>query len=47
MATHLSGELKPGSDIEEAHWVTQEELGKFHLYERLNSVILKAFGKEM
>jgi 8-oxo-dGTP diphosphatase len=45
VATHLSGELKPGSDIDEARWVMREELDKFHLYERLKSVILKALEK--
>ncbi|MFQ6000234.1 MAG: NUDIX hydrolase [Anaerolineae bacterium] len=42
VATHLSGELKPGSDIDEARWVTREELDQFHLSEKTKSVILKA-----
>ncbi len=45
-ATHLRGEVKPGSDIDEARWVMREELDRFHLYERLKSVILKALEKE-
>jgi len=45
VSTHLSGEVTPGSDIDEACWATKEELPKFHLPERTLAVILKAFEK--
>ena len=45
VSTHLSGEVTPGSDIDEARWVTEEELPKFHLPERTLAIILKALGK--
>ena len=46
-AEYLGGELAVGSDIDEARWVTQEELPKFHLPERTLAVILKALEKDL
>ncbi len=45
VATHLTGEVKPGSDIDEARWATRAELDQFHLSEKTKSVILKALEK--
>jgi hypothetical protein len=45
VAEYLGGELAVGSDIDEACWVTEEELPKFHLPERTLTVVLKALEK--
>lgn len=41
-ATYLNGELKAGSDVEEARWVKREELHRLSLPEKTRAVILKA-----
>lgn len=45
VAEYLGGELAVGSDIEDARWVTKEELPKFNLPDRTLAVILKALEK--
>ncbi|MCJ7667400.1 MAG: NUDIX domain-containing protein [Anaerolineae bacterium] len=45
VAEYLNGELAAGSDIEEARWITKEELPEFHLPEKTLAVILKALEK--
>lgn len=45
VAEYLGGELAVGSDIEEARWVTREELPKFHLPDKTLAVILKTLEK--
>jgi len=44
-AEYLGGGLTVGSDIEEARWVSENELPHFHLPERTLAIILKALGK--
>jgi len=46
-AEYLGGEIKVGSDIQEARWVTREELLKFDLPDKTLAVILKAFRKHV
>jgi 8-oxo-dGTP diphosphatase len=37
------GRLRPGSDVLEARWVRPAELPKYHLTDKANSVVLRAF----
>jgi 8-oxo-dGTP diphosphatase len=39
------GKLKPASDVLNACWVRREELSKYHLTEKAQSVILEAFQR--
>jgi 8-oxo-dGTP diphosphatase len=45
LATYVGGELRVGSDIDDARWVSEEELTKFDLTKSALPVIRKALKK--
>jgi len=44
-ATYLGGDLRPGGDVLDAHWVERRDLDAYVLPKRVHEVVSKAFGR--